>query len=458
MHKIITRGLALATVTGAFTLLGATAANAIDIGGGDDNGGLLGGIIDIGGSGSDGDLLGDLNLPIDVQVPVNIDGLTVDALGSQDGIGSLGDGILADTGSSNADILGNLGIDTSDVLGDADALTAVVGVPLDLSNTWVSILGNDPDGVAVVPNLSGGPTATVDGLLDAFVDVPVNVTCSSITVISDYENECAGESTPGESDGGSDSDTDSDGGLLDGGILDGILDGGALGGGLLDGDLLDLDDLTADLPITLDDQQIDVLDGDILDGVLEEDGVDVDFGDSTLDPGTSLGLDFVDAVVGAPIDLSNAWVTAFGENGGLVVVPDLTIDASVLTGGIITSEILAPITIDCVTVTVLSDYERDCGTSVIDEFPTDPETPVTPTDPTDPTTPTDVDGTDNGGNTGTDEGDALDPCAVVPTSATTGLSADSSDSGLGMLAMGALAGGLVAMGLLVLGRKFGTLQ
>ena len=71
----------------------------------------------------------------------------------------------------------------------------------------------------------------------------------------------------------------------------------------------------------------------------------------------------------------------------------------------------------------------------------------------------DVDGTDNGGNTGTDEGDALDPCAVVPTSATTGLAAgDSTGSNLGMLAMGALAGGLMAMGLFVLGRKFGTLQ
>jgi hypothetical protein len=408
MHKIITRGLALATVTGAFTLLGATAANAIDLGGGDDDGGLLGGIVDL-GSGSD-TLLGD------VELPVTVDGLNVDVLGGENQIGSLGDGILLETGSTNADILGDLGIDTSHLLGDADALTAVVGVPLDVSNTWVSILGTEPTGIVVVPNVAGGPTAAVQGVIDAFVDVPIDVSCSSVAVLSDYENECDG--VPEQSDS----------------------------------------DTAIDLPVTLDDQQIDVLDGDLLDGVLEDDGIDVDLGDTVVDPSTDLGLDVVDAMIGAPIDLSNAWVSAFGENGGIVVVPDLTIDASVLTGGIITSEILAPITIDCVTVTVLSDYERDCGTSVIDDIPTDPETPVTPTDPTDTTTPTDVDGTDNGGNTGTDEGDALDPCAVVPASATTGLGAGSSDSGLGMLAMGALAGGLMAMGLLVLGRKFGTLQ
>ena len=413
MHKIITRGLALATVTGAFTLLGATAANAIDLGGGDENdGGLLGGIVDLGGSGST-DLLGD------VTVPVQVDGLDIDVLGGENQIGSLGDGILLDTGSTNADILGELGIDTSQLLGEADALTAVVGVPLDVSNTWVSILGSEPSGIVVVPNVQGGPAAAAQGVIDAFIDVPIDVSCSSVTVLSDYENECSASSPTGPS-----------------------LTGSAI-----------------DLPVTLDDQQVDVLDGDLIDGVLKDDGIDVDLGDSVVDPSTDLGLDVVDAMIGAPIDLSNAWVTAFGENGGVVVVPDLTIDASVLTGGFISSEVLAPITIDCVTVTVLSDYERDCGTSVVNENPTDPETPVTPTDPTDPTTPTDVDGTDNGGNTGADEGDALDPCAVVPTSATTGLAAgDSTGSNLGMLAMGALAGGLMAMGLFVLGRKFGTLQ
>ena len=408
MHKIITRGLALATVTGAFTLLGATAANAIDLGGGDDNdGGLLGGIVDLGGSGSS-DLLGD------VTVPVQVDGLDIDVLAGENQIGSLGDGILLDTGSTNADILGDLGIDTSHLLGEADAVTAVVGVPLDVSNTWVSILGSEPSGIVVVPNVEGGPAAAAQGVIDAFIDVPIDVSCSSVTVLSDYENECDG--VPAESDS----------------------------------------DTAIDLPVTLDDQQVDVLDGDLLDGALEDDGIDVDLGDSVIDPSTALGLDVVDAMIGAPIDLSNAWVTAFGENGGIVVVPDLTIDASVLTGGFISSEVLAPITINCVTVTVLSDYERDCGTSVVNENPTDPEAPVTPTDPT---TPTDVDGTDNGGNTGAEEGDALDPCAVVPTSATTGLAAgDSTGSNLGMLAMGALAGGLMAMGLFVLGRKFGTLQ
>ena len=432
MNKHITRGLALAALTGGFTLLGATAANAIDIGGGDDDS-LLGGIL---GGSSNSDLLGDLHLPVNAQAPVNVDGLAVDVLGSEDGIGSLGDGIFATTGSSNADILADLGIDTSSLLGDSDDLAAVVGVPLDASNTWLSVLGNEPNGIVVVPTLSGEPNASitdgVDGLIDGVVDAPVNVSCSSVTVVSDYSSDCDGAATPGTGSGSEGTDGD----LLD------------LGG------LLGDDGVSLDQPVTLDDEQVDVLDGALLDGVLEEDGVDVDFGDSVIDP--SVGTDettfldeFVSAMVGAPIDLSNAWVSAFGENGGVVIVPDLTVGTSALTGGALMSEILAPVAIDCVTVTVLSDYERDCGTSTVDDTPTDPEEPVTPVTPT---VPGDVDGTDNNG---ADDGDALDPCAVVPTSATTGLVADDASAvNAGMLAMAALVGGLTAMGLLAFGRKF----
>ena len=436
MNKNITRGLALAAITGAFTLLGATAANAIDIGGGDDDG-LLG---VLGGS-SDSDLVSDLHLPVGAQAPVSVDGLTVDVLGSQDGIGSLGDGIFATTGSSNADVLADLGIDTSSLLGGGDDLAAVVGVPLDASNTWLSVLGNEPNGIVVVPTLSGEPnsTAAVDDVLDAYVDAPVDVTCSSVTVVSDYSSDCDPATTPGSGSEGTDGD------LLD---LDGILNG----------DLLGDDVLSLDQPVTLDDEQINVLDGDLLDGVLEEDGVDVDFGDSVIDPSvgtdeTSILDEFLSAMVGAPVDLSDAWVSAFGENGGVVIVPDLTVGTSALTGGLITSEVLAPVTIDCVAVTVLSDYERDCGSSSIDEFPTDPETPATPEDPTtvDPTDTGIVGGTEDG----TGDADALDPCAVVPTSATTGLAADDASAvNAGMLAMAALVGGLTAMGLLALGRKF----
>lgn len=418
MNKNIMRGLALAALTGGFTIVGATAANAIDLG--------------------DGDLLDDLHLPIDVQAPVTIDGLTVDVLGANDGIGSLGEGIVATTGSTNADILGDLGIDTTELLGDD--LTAIVGVPLNASNTWASVFAPQPNGVVVVPTLSGDPNATagVDGLLDGYVDAPVNVTCSSVTVVSDYSGDCDdGAATPG---------TGSGSGSTDGDILD--LDG------LLDGDILGDDGLAVDQPVTLDDEQIDVLDGDLLDGVLEEDGIDVTFGDSIIDPAVntdevSLFDEFVSAIIGAPVDLSSAWVSVFGDNGGVVIVPDLTVGTSAITGGAIMSEILAPVAIDCVTVTVLSDYERDCGTSAVNENPTDPETPATPETPAVPDV---VDGTDNGA----DDGDALDPCAVVPTSATSLTASDASAVNAGALAMAALVGGLSAMGLLALGRKFGA--
>ena len=431
MNKHVSRGMTLVALTAGFTLIGTSAANAIDIGGGDSDGGLLGGLgLDLGGTSGGEGLLDDL-LNVDLGVPVNVDGLNVNVLGGNGG-GLLGGGdsgllgsnslVGATTGSTNADILSGLGIDTSELLGNDD-LAAVVGVPLDVSNTWVSVLGNEPNGIVVVPNVSGGPTAVitdgVDGLLNAVVDVPIDVSCTSVTVLSDYENACAG--TPGS---GAD---ESDGGLLGGGILG---DGDILGGDLLGGG-----------------------DG----GLLGDDGIELDLGDTVLTPtvdtgyGDDSGLgNVVGALVSAPIDLSEVWVSAFGDDGGIVVIPDLTIDASVLTGGLISSEILAPITLDCVTITVLSDFERDCGTSVVEEIPTDPETPTEePVDPTTPAVPGDADGTPGADG----DNDALDPCAVEPTSVVT---SDAGSVNAGLLAIGALAGALLAAGLLVLGRKAGA--
>ena len=445
MNRNITRGLALAALTSGFTILGATAANAIDLpdlGGGTSgsgllgNGGLLGTGIDLGGTSTGtGGILDDLL----VDLPVNVNGLDVDVLptngggllgsdllGGSDGL-SLGDGILVDTGATNADILADLGIDTSDLVGDNDRLNAIVGVPLDVSNTWVSILGNEPNGIVVVPNADGGALTTTDGLLGGVIDVPVDISCTSVTVLSDYENECAG-TAPGDGDN----------------------DGGILGGDLLNGDL----------PVNVDDLSLDVLDGDVLgDGLtLGDDGVLVDLGDTTTDLGTDLGAgDVLGAFIGAPIDLSDAWVSVLGEDpNGIVIVPDLTIDLSVLTGGLITSEILAPISLDCVTITILSDYERDCGTSTIDDFPTDPENP---TDPTTPTTPVVVGG-DNGdvNNGGTNDTEGItDPCAVVPTVATTELTS-AQPVNLAVFGAAALAGALAAMLLMLLGRRLGRQQ
>ena len=192
--------------------------------------------------------------------------------------------------------------------------------------------------------------------------------------------------------------------------------------------------------------------GGILDDLL------VDLGDTTTDLGTDLGAgDVLGAFIGAPIDLSDAWVSLLGEDpNGIVIVPDLTIDLSVLTGGLITSEILAPISLDCVTITILSDYERDCGRSTIDDFPTDPENP---TDPTTPTTPVVVGG-DNGdvNNGGTNDTEGItDPCAVVPTVATTELTS-AQPVNLAVFGAAALAGALAAMLLMLLGRRLGRQQ
>ncbi len=445
MNRNITRGLALAALTGGFTILGATAANAIDLpdlGGGNSgtgllgNGGLLGTGIDLGGSSTGtGGVLDDLL----VDLPVNVDNLNVgilpsngggllggDLLGGSDGL-SLGDGILVDTGATNADILADLGIDTSDLVGDNDQLNAIVGVPLDASNTWVSILGNEPNGIVVVPNVDGGVSTVTDGVLDGIVDVPIDVSCTSVTVLSDYENECAA-TTPGDSDGG-----------------------------LLGGDLLGGDVLNGDLPVNVDDLSLDVLDGDVLgDGLsFGDDGVLVDLGDTGTGLGTDLGVgDALGAFVGAPVDLSDAWVSILGaDRNGVVIVPDLTIDLSVLTGGLITSEILAPISLECVTITILSDYERDCGSSTIDDTPTDPEDPTTPTTPV-------VPGGDNGdvNNGGTNDTEGItDPCAVVPTVATTELTS-AQPINLAVFGAAALAGAVAAMLLMLLGRRLGRQQ
>ena len=288
MNRNITRTLAVAVLTGGFTILGATAANATDLPdlGGDGSGGLLGnggllgtgltlggttttpatppvtppasdpgllgnggllgtGVNLGGGTGQGGSILDDLN----VNLPVDVNGLNLQVLPTgEDGL-SLGDGVLLNTGATNADILSELGIDTSGLLGDYALQNAVVGVPLDVSNTWVSILGNEPNGIVVVPNVAGGVTTALDGMLDGVVDVPIDISCTSVTVLSDYENECAG-STPGGASGG----------LLGGDLLGGDL----LGGDLLDGDILDGDVLNGDVPVTVEDLQLNVLDGNVL--------------------------------------------------------------------------------------------------------------------------------------------------------------------------------------------------
>ena len=499
MNRNITRALAVAVLTGGFTILGATAANATDLpdlggngsGGLLGNGGLLGTGLTLGGTtttttptpppatppvtppasnpgllgnggllgtgitlrgdtAQGGSILDDLN----VTLPVDVNGLNLQVLPTgEDGL-SLGDGILLNSGATNADILSELGIDTSGLLGDYALQNAVVGVPLDISNTWVSILGNEPNGIVVVPNVAGGVATGLDGLLDGVVDVPIDISCTSVTVLSDYENECAG-STPGGVNGG----------LLGGDLLGGDL----LGGDLLGGDILDGDVLNGDVPVTVEDLQLNVLDGDVLgDGLaLGDDGILVDLGDDVTEVGTDLGVgDLLGVVAGAPIDLSDAWISVLGEDpNGIVIVPDLTLDLSVLTGGIISSQILAPISLDCVTITILSDYVRDCGTSGIDNGPdpVDPTDPETPTVPEEPGTPilTPVPGGENGadnngGNDGT-EG-ITDPCAVVPTSATTTLAVQDEPANYVGFGAAALAGALLALGLMLIGRRLGRQQ
>ena len=449
MNKNTTRVLAVAVLTGGFTIFGATAANAIDLpdlGGGSGgllgNGGLLGTGIDLGGGtptnppATDPGLLGTGGLVDDltVDLPVNVNGLNVAVLpGSGDGL-ALGDGLLANTGTSNIDLLSQLGIDTSGLVNDNDLQGALVGVPLNVSNTWVSILGTGPNGIVVVPEVAGTGTAELDGLIDGVVDVPIDISCTSVTVLSDYENECAG-GTAGDSDGG------------------------LLGGDILGGDILDLD---GDIPVDVDDLTVNVLDGNVLgDGLaLGDDGVLVDLGDSATDVGTDLGLgDLFGAVAGAPIDLSDVWVSVLGEDpNGIVIVPDLTIDLSVLTGGLITSEVLAPISLDCVTVTVLSDYQRDCDTSSTEEIPTDPEEPTAPVE-------TPQVGGEYGevSNAGGDEGmvdgayDACTTAATTPTADVTQL-ASAQQVNIAALAAAVLAGALLAVLLMLLGRRLGSQQ
>lgn len=431
MNKNIARGLALAALTGGFSILGATAANAIDLPdlGGDDGAGSL---IDLGG------IVDDLHVPVIVDVPVVIDGLDISVLDNSTlvdndtlGHGVLGDGIVADTGRSTVDVLAALGIDTRGLLGHSERLTTVVGVPVDLSNTWLSIFGNEYNGIVVVPNLSTQPTALitdgVDGLLDVFVTAPIDITCSSVTVLSDFENECTGGGTSGGGGGG---------GVLDGDLLgDGVLDGAIVDGNLLEGELIG--DANGDGQITIEDRQLGVLDGGTLGGdpVLDDHGLLVE------------GTDFSTG----GLDLTPTWVSVFGVNDGVVVVPDLTLDAEVLTKGLISHEVLAPIVIDCVTVTVLSDYERACA-------PGEPGTHEEPTTPGE--TPVVGGGTEDGDANGADNGGAGDSngtpdlCAAVPASASIG----TGSMDLSALAAAALGGGLLAMMLMMLGRRMGRQQ
>ena len=429
MNKNITRGLALAALTGGFTLLGVTAANAIDLDGDGQDDGLL-------GTG--------IHIPLDTSVPVTVDGLNAAVLPSND-TNSIGNGIFLNTGKTVAEVFAPIGVDTADLLGTNENLSTIVGVPVDASNTWASVLGSQPNGVVVVPNLHALPTADVtdgaDGFVDGYVEAPVDISCTSVTVLSSYQADCAGTSGSGAGTGG----------ILDGDLV------GKLGGELLGGDLLGSDilggDISAEQPITVEDRQIDVLDGGVLGGTdgIAGDGLVVDPVDESTDLGTDFDLgDPARGTVVAPVDLSDTWVSVLGDNGGVVVVPDSTISPFLRTLGLVDSELFVPVSIDCVTITVLSDFERDCAAG-----PTEPTEPTVPTEPTDEGEVGGIDA-ENGGNGGGDAGDnngADDPCAVDAT-ATAFTSDDSAGPDVGLLGGAAAAGGLTALGLLALGRKF----
>jgi len=218
-----------------------------------------------------------------------------------------------------------------------------------------------------------------------------------------------------------------------------------------------LDSVTAVLPLQIKDQSIDLLQTPSAPTPLGE-GVTLSPGALDADALPKLGVDTssllgennqLDTIVGAPIDVSKAWVSVLGnDTKGVVIVPDLSADISALTNGLITSDLRLPLGLDCVTVTLLSDFTRDCGTP-------EPRTPGDPELPTEPETPglTPVPGGENGdvNNGGTDTAEGLtDWCNTVPTSATTGLLLGSEQGGF-MAA--ALAGALVAVGLMLIGSR-----
>ena len=198
MNRFITRGLALAALTGGITILGVTAANATDLPdlGSSEGSGILGTGIDIGtGSGAtDGSAL--------VQVPVIINEFDVRVLERSNLLdyGLLGNGITVDTGRTAIDIIAAVGATISSMTGHNEQVDAVVGVPLDISNTWVSVFSNEASGIVIAPVVTGGSFAIVDGVVNAFVSVPIDISCTSVTVLSDYENECT-SSAPSNANG-----------------------------------------------------------------------------------------------------------------------------------------------------------------------------------------------------------------------------------------------------------------
>ena len=486
MHKNITRGLAVAALTGGFTILGATAANAIDIGDGilGDEGGLLG----------TGLLAGDTStptggLPVDVNLPVDVSGVDVSVLDGALDNTQLG-GILGDDGN----VLGNGVVVTVDEAvadavatvgtGDNDVLHSIVGVPIDLSGSWGSVLGNPEtggaNGVVVQPEVAAEPFAFTEGILDSFIHAPISISCVTVSVLSDFLGGDCEPNTPAPAPG----EGNGAGGLLDlddllggdvlgddilgDGVLDlndlleidGVLDGDILGDGVLDLDeVLELDGLLGgdlldgDLGLGSDLIHTDLLD----DGVLSDDIISLDDG-LLVDPAdtgslTTVTVDAVDTIVGVPLDLSGTWASVLGENGGVVIVPDLSTAPTVLFG----DELLAhlPISIDCASIVILSDYERDCAGSAVD--PTDPTDPVDPTEPTVPSTPEEPTVSDefhvaDNGGTGDVGGESAAGAPCIPAADNTA----AVDRGIdyGMLAAAALAGALAALAMVALTRRF----
>ena len=383
MYTNITRGLALAAVTGGFLFLGATGANAATT---DDQPGLLDGITS--------------------NTPVNILGWNIGVLDGRHANERqlLGNGILVDGGDTASSPVANGTLVNGDDL--------FVAAPTDVSNTWLSVFGTRANGIVLVPNLGALPTADADG---ADVDAPVNIACSSIMVLSDFAGDCnSNEPTIGS--------TDNDG------------------------------TLTTDAPLGSDGLQVSVLDGALgnsADGVLEN-GILIDPTDDTTDIGATPGVgDTITSDIAAPVDASDVWVSvlgnsANGEPTGVVIVPDSSVDASALTGGLIDSKTTAPVELSCTSITVLSDYEGNCAESTT---PTDPTTPTTPVVPTGDVPAGDV----PNGTTGDDNGDnTAVPCVLTPASSVTGTPGAET---AGLIAGAALLGAIGALGLTALGRK-----
>lgn len=412
MNRKTTRGIALAALTAGFTILGATAANAIDLPdiGGD---GVLGVDIHI-GDGDSGDILGGTHVPLHAELPVTVDGLNLDVLGSNGTSSLLGDGVFATTGrNAMLSLFGAQGLDSRELLGNGSLVT-VLGVPVDVSNSWVSVFGNKPNGIVVVPNLSALPTAIVtdgkDGLLDAFVTAPVNVSCSSVSVLSDYRNDCTGSGGSG-------------GGDLGGDLLSGVLGGDLFGGDLLGGSPLG----GAGLP-----------DGSlpgVADGVPVGDGVVVDPTDQPTD------------VAGVPVDVSKAWLSVLGNRAnGVVLVGDSTYGLSSLP---VAGGMLETLALDCFTLTVASDFDRECQAS--SSGPTKPSGSDLGTLPLgDDNGGGAADTGGNGGNGGGNGGENLNPCTADLTSATTPVQPGSDVS---LLVIAAAIGALSALAMFAAARR-----